>query len=107
MALKEKFASAVAARTGIDQQKAAAAVGQVVDLIKTKVPPQLGRAFDSLLASDNGIDPAHFLVPIAARAVDRLPDGQFKQAAKAAVEDPGRFAALWRAIKGLFAGKAK
>jgi hypothetical protein len=102
MALKDKFASSIAARSGITQPQAALALAAAVDLLKTKFPPMLGQAMDNLMSSDNGIDPAHFMVPIAAQAVARLPDGPFKQMAIAATVEPGRFVALGRAILGLF-----
>lgn len=85
MALKDKFAASIAARTGITQQQAASALCEAVDLIKSKVPGQVGNALVTLIDSENGVDPGHFLVPIAAQAVDRLPEGKFKQDAQAAI----------------------
>lgn len=102
MALKDKFASSIAARTGLTPFQAASALAHSVELIKGKVPPQIGVALDSLMASDNGVDPAQFLVPIAARAVERLPQGPLRVAAAAAVavaESPTRWARVKAFLK--------
>ncbi len=91
MALKDKFAASIAARTGISQEQAAAALREAVDLIKAKVPGRVGNALVSLLESANGIDPAEFLEPAVARTVARLvdgiPEGPGKEEVKAVVKE--------------------
>lgn len=85
MALKDKFASSIAARTGISQEQAAMALREAVDLIKSRVPAQVGNALVDLLDSANGIDPGQFLASAAAQAVAKMPEGQLKVEAQAAI----------------------
>lgn len=66
MALKDKFASSLASRTGLSAESAADVLSHVFDLVKTKVPPHIGSLLDRLLASPNGIDHAEFSLPAAA-----------------------------------------
>jgi hypothetical protein len=61
MALKDRFASALAVRAGITIAQAEKAIDETVALIKTKVPPHIGQALDDLVASENGISHAIFL----------------------------------------------
>jgi len=69
MALKTKFANALATRTGMTPQAAEVALGHVIELLKTKVPPAIGSALDKMMNSDNGVDPKTFLLEAATDAV--------------------------------------
>jgi len=62
MGLKDRFASALAVRAGITIVQAEKAIDEVVSLIKTKVPPHIGKALEDLVDSENGVSHAVFLI---------------------------------------------
>jgi len=64
MSVKDKFVSALAARTGLTKIQAELAVVETVGLIKTKVPSHIGLALDQILDSDNGVAPSVFFVVV-------------------------------------------
>ncbi len=111
MALRDKFASSIASRTGISQAQAAAALCESVDLIRSRIPAKIGNALLALLDSANGIDPLNFLVADTAQAVaklvDGIPEGPGKEEVKAVVKEALAEAESSPGIRAWLAGVLK
>jgi len=90
MPYKDKVYGAVAGRTGLNPKSARLAVEATIEIMKTKMPPVLGRAIDTMMESEGGNILWEFAAPGAGGDKVNLAASAVESTAVKAIEEKAK-----------------